>query len=134
MDNISLPIDHIGIAVSDIDQGLILYKNCAGLKLTHREILKSENIEVAFLEGAGPTIELISTKEINSPLGKFLAKRGPGLHHICFRSTDIKLELSRLSALGFTLIDQTPRLGSRGKQIAFIHPKSTAGTLIEICQ
>ena len=129
-----LPIDHIGIAVTDLATAVALYRDSFGLTETHRETLSAEGIDVVFLEGAGPAVELIASENSDSALGRSLKSRGPGLHHICFRSDDIASELTRLATLGHRLIDQQPRQGARGKLIAFLHPKTSGGVLIEICQ
>jgi methylmalonyl-CoA epimerase len=127
-------VDHIGIAVTDLEASIRLYSESFGLTLTHREVLPLEQIEVAFMSGVGTSIELITTNKSDTPLGRSLASRGPGLHHLCFETTDIREELQRLEAIGHTLIDREPRIGSRGKLIAFLHPRTSGGALIELCQ
>ena len=129
-----LPVDHIGISVHNITNGIKLYTESFGLKLVHQETLVQEKIEVAFLENGASLIELITSNDPNTALGRSLNSRGPGLHHICFRTTDIKKELAQLAARGHRLIDNEPRIGSRDKLIAFLHPQTTEGVLIELCQ
>ncbi len=129
-----LPLDHIGIAVTNLDQSIDLYTKNFGHTLAHREELSAENLAVAFLETGASTIELISPLSAAGPVHKFLTTRGPGLHHLCLRSDDIKSDWGRLVASGFKAIDAAPRPGARGKTIAFFHPASTGGVLLELCQ
>lgn len=129
-----LPVDHIGISVRDLAKGIEFYCESFGLRVAHQEVLQKESIEVAFLENGASQIELITTNDPESALGRSLSIRGPGLHHICFRTDDIRSELRRLETLGHQLIDKEPRIGAKGKLIAFIHPKSSDGVLIELCQ
>ena len=130
----TLPVDHIGISVHNLASGIKFYTESFGLKLIHQETLAQEKIDVAFLENGASLIELITSSDPDTALGKSLTSRGPGLHHICFLTTDIKKELAQLAARGHRLIDIEPRMGSRGKLIAFLHPQSSAGVLIELCQ
>jgi methylmalonyl-CoA/ethylmalonyl-CoA epimerase len=129
-----LPVDHIGISVEDLAAAIKFYSESFGLKLVHQETLVNEKIDVAFLENGASLIELITSNDPNTALGRSLQSRGPGLHHICFRTTDIKKELSQLAARGHKLIDSEPRIGSREKLIAFLHPQNSQGVLIELCQ
>lgn len=128
------PLDHIGIAVKDIDSGIQMYQNLMGLKLLFRETIASQNVEVAFLELGNTRLELIAPLSPSSSVTKFLDTRGPGLHHVCYRVKDINSELQALASKGVKLIDQTPRPGAHGSIIAFLHPKSFDGVLTELCQ
>lgn len=129
-------LDHIGIAVTGLDAAAESYLRL-GYEITHRETLSSQAVDVMFLS-IGPSgsaeIELIAPTDSSGPLTKFLAKRGPGLHHLCYYVSNIEAELSRLAANGIAAIDKVPRPGARGHRIAFLDPKCTGGVLIEICQ
>lgn len=127
-------VDHIGIAVSDLDEAIKLYEEQFKGKLILTETLPQHGIKLAFIDTGNTLIELLEPLDDSSMLAKFLKNRGPGLHHICFEVKDIKAELARYEANGFKLIDKNPRPGAFNSQIAFIHPESTAGTLIELCQ
>ena len=134
---VSWTLDHIGIAVSDLENALKPYIEIAGFSLEEREALHEMGIDIAFISSSdGQVIELLApqTTNANSALSRFLAKRGQGLHHICYRVHDINLELKRLNDSGIRCIDRQPRNGSRGTLIAFLHPDSFNGVLIEISQ
>ena len=128
------PLDHIGIAVKDIDSGIKLYQDLLGLKFLFRETIASQNVEVAFLELGNTKLELIAPLSEASNLTKFLETRGPGLHHVCYRVANIEEELKSLASKGVQLIDKVPRPGAHGSIIAFLHPKSFDGVLTELCQ
>lgn len=130
----SLPLDHIGIAVTDLEKAISLYTQNFGHTLTHREELANEGIAVAFLETGASTIELISPITQSGHLHKFISSRGEGMHHLCLRSENIEADLARLISAGFKAIDTKPRSGARGKKIAFLHPSSVSGVLLELCQ
>ncbi|RIL11580.1 MAG: methylmalonyl-CoA epimerase [Proteobacteria bacterium] len=130
---IDAPLSHIGVAIGDIEEGLRLY-GLVGWQLDHREVLKDQQVEVAFIGAKPPYIELLAPVSNQGPIAKFLERRGPGLHHLCFEVKDIKSELERLEQLNVHLIDREPRPGARGHLVAFLHPKSFGGTLIELCQ
>jgi methylmalonyl-CoA epimerase len=130
----SWSVDHIGIAVTDLEQAISLYASMATTTVTLRERLEPQGVELAFLSTGGAKVELLSALRPDSPLGKFLKSRGPGLHHICYRVPDIRFELTRLADLGVLLIDKEPRKGAGDTEIAFIHPSSCLGTLTELCQ
>ena len=130
----SLPLDHIGIAVTDLEKAITLYTHNFGHTLTHREELLNEGIAVAFLETGASTIELISPITQNGPVYRFISSRGEGMHHLCLRSKNIEADLARLIDAGFKAIDTKPRTGARGKKIAFLHPSSVGGVLLELCQ
>jgi methylmalonyl-CoA epimerase len=127
-------IDHIGIAVSDLQKALQLYAQAAHTEVTLRETLPGQGVELVFLNTGGARLELLAPLNTECTLARFLNKRGPGLHHICYRVTDIKAELARLAGCGYTLIDSSPRPGAGGTQIAFISPHSFEGVLTELCE
>ncbi|MCO6430634.1 MAG: methylmalonyl-CoA epimerase [Deltaproteobacteria bacterium] len=128
------PVDHIGIAVADLDSAVKPYQSEFGYSLDLREEVPSQKVEVAFLKAPNMLIEFIAATSPDSAVSKFLEKRGPGLHHICYRVTDIRAELGRFASLGYTLIDKEPRPGAHGSLIAFIHPREMQGVLTELCQ
>jgi methylmalonyl-CoA/ethylmalonyl-CoA epimerase len=129
-----LPLDHVAVAVESIDAALPALEAVTGARGSRRDRVASQGVEVCFL-GSGPAkIELLEPLEPDSPVGRFLAKRGPGLHHIAYRVVDIEAMLRRLEAAGVELIDRTPRAGAHGHQVAFLHPRSTSGVLIELVQ
>ncbi len=128
------PVDHIGIAVSDLQTEIENYKKNFQCELDLIEDVPSQKVKIAFLRTGNTLIELLTPTSPDATLAKFLVSRGPGLHHICFRVPDITVELARLKALGHKLIDETPRPGAHHSLIAFVHPKSTGGTLIELCE
>jgi methylmalonyl-CoA/ethylmalonyl-CoA epimerase len=130
----SYPIDHIGIAVTNLDGALQMYQSAFGMQVDLRETIASQGVEVAFLKAPNTLLELLTPTSPTSTLTKFLATKGQGLHHICFRVPDIRKSLQELKTQGFRLIDESPRPGAHKSEIAFIHPKSTAGVLIELCQ
>jgi methylmalonyl-CoA/ethylmalonyl-CoA epimerase len=125
-------IDHIAIVVEDIDAALGFWRDALGLDLTHVEDVPDQNAAVAFLPTGASEVELVKPTSANSGIARFLARRGPGMHHICFEVDDIEHTLAELKARGVRLIDETPTLGTGGKKIAFIHPESTHGVLVEL--
>lgn len=127
-------LDHTAIAVPDLDAAIAEYQRNFGFKVDLREKVPSHKVEVVFLKLENTLLELLAPTDETSTVATFLKKRGAGLHHICFRVPDIKAELKRLSALGVQLIDKDPRPGAHHSLVAFIHPKSMGGTLIELCQ
>ena len=127
-------IDHIGVAVEDLDGALALYRDSLGMPLAHREIVEEQGVEAALLDIGDGHIELLQPLGPETAVGKFLAKRGPGLHHVAYRVQDVEQALSALSAAGMRLIDEHPRNGIRGSRVAFVHPASTGGVLTEIVQ
>lgn len=129
----SWTIDHIGIAVVNLDQAITHYHAVAHTEVTLREKLDAQGVELAFLSTCGSKIELLAALREDTPIGRFLAKRGPGLHHICYKVDDIRAELARLAKMGARLIDATPRPGAGGCDIAFIDPSFFNGVLIELC-
>ncbi len=127
-------IDHIGIAVTDLDAALALYERDYDMTLVHRETVTEQGVEAVLLDVGENHVELLAPLGDDTPVGKFLAKKGPGIHHIAYQSTDIVADLERLIADGMQVIDATPRVGIRGSSVAFLHPKSTGGVLTEIVQ
>jgi len=129
-----MKLDHIAIAVEDADEAARIYERLFGLKLKHTEKVSAQKTKVAFLPMGQTNLEMVEPVGEDSPLAKYLQKRGPGLHHLCFEVEDIDAELERLAASQVELIDRTARQGAHNTRIAFIHPKATGGVLIELCQ
>ncbi|AWR96623.1 methylmalonyl-CoA epimerase [Acidianus sulfidivorans JP7] len=132
-------IDHIGIAVEDLEKAIDFYEKNLGMKLIDKEVLEDRGLKVAFLVGkkedtAIELLEPINHNDENNTIAKFLKTRGPGLHHLAVRVNDIKSSLVDLSNKGLKLIDKEPRPGARGHLVAFIHPKSVLGVLLELVQ
>lgn len=127
-------LDHIGIAVHSIEDTLPIYTQLLGLKLVKLEDAKQHGIKAALLAVGETNIELIEPLDKESPISKFLEKRGQGIHHIAFKVDNIEKSLDELKAKGVALIDKKPRIGFEGGKIAFLHPKSTGNILIELCQ
>lgn len=127
-------IDHIGIAVTDLDEALALYERDYDMTLVHRETVTEQGVEAVLLDIGENHVELLAPLGDDTPVGKFLAKKGPGIHHVAYQTTDIEAELERLKAAGMQLIDLTPRTGIRNSKVAFLHPKSSGGVLTEIVQ
>ena len=126
----STTIAHIGIAVRDLETVLPFYRTVLGLEDVPLD--DADGARIAGLAAGDSLVELLESKDPASPIGKFVAARGPGIHHICFAVDDLDAALDRCRAAGIRLIDQTPRLGAEGKRIAFIHPSSTGGVLVEL--
>jgi methylmalonyl-CoA epimerase len=127
-------IDHVGVAVEDIDAALALYRDALAMPLVHRETVTEQGVDAALLDVGDGHIELLQPLGPDTAVGKFLARRGPGLHHVAYRVPDVDAALSALSAAGLRLIDERPRTGIRGSRVAFLHPGSTGGVLTEIVQ
>lgn len=127
-------LDHIGIAVNDLDAAIALYKTRFGLEVATRETLEKAKVELAFLETPGTRIEFVAPTATSGTLYDFLQKRGPGLHHIAYRVRDIRAALEELAAQGCTLLDREPRPGAHGTEIAFVHPRDFDGVLTELVQ
>ena len=123
-------IAHVGIAVKSIDALTPFYRDV--LSLSDAPLDDSDGARIAGFVAGDALVELLEPKDAGSPIAKFLEKRGPGIHHICFTIDDLDATLARCRQVGITLIDETPRLGAEGKRIAFLHPKSTGGILIEL--
>ena len=127
-------IDHIGVAVESIDDALALYQQALGMPLVHRETVESQGVDAALLDVGDGHVELLQPLGADTAVGKFLARRGPGLHHVAYRVDDVRAALEALRRVGLRLIDEQPRTGIRGSQVAFVHPASTGGVLTEIVQ
>lgn len=127
-------LDHIGIAVRDLDKAVAYWSELLELKSDHRIPVPAQGVEVVFIPTRGARLELLAATGPDSPIAKFLERRGEGLHHVCFAVRDIEAELADLKSKGVELIDEKPRLGAEGKRIAFLHPKSTYGVLIELLE
>lgn len=125
-------IAHLGIAVTSLEGILPFYRDILGLPETALD--DADGARIAGLVAGESLVELLEPDQSDSPIGKFLAKRGPGIHHICFAVDDLDAMLARCKAHGIQLIDETPRIGAEGKRIAFLHPRSTAGVLIELSE
>jgi methylmalonyl-CoA epimerase len=127
-------IDHIGVAVAELDQALALYRDTYQLNVAHREIVHEQGVEAVLLDIGEGHVELLAPLGADTPVGKFLAKKGPGLHHVAYQVTDIEGTLATLAATGVELIDTAPRTGIRNSRVAFLHPRSSGGVLTEIVQ
>lgn len=127
-------IDHIGVAVEDLDAALALYAEVLGMPVVHRETVTEQGVEAILLDVGENHVELLAPLGPDTPVGKYLAKKGPGLHHVAYQVADIESALAALKAAGLRLIDETPRVGIRGSRVAFVHPASTGGVLTEIVQ
>lgn len=127
-------IDHVGIAVEDIETALPAYRDSLGLPLVHRETVTEQGVDAALLDVGESHVELLQPLTPESAIGRFISQRGPGLHHVAYRVGDIDRTLSELKDAGMRLIDEHPRTGIRGSRIAFVHPGSAAGVLTEIVQ
>jgi methylmalonyl-CoA/ethylmalonyl-CoA epimerase len=127
-------IDHIGVAVTDIDATLALYRDALGMPVVHREVVEEQGVEAVLLDVGDGHVELLQPLGPETAVGKFLERRGPGLHHVAYRVASVEETLQALSAAGLRLIDERPRVGIRGSRVAFVHPASTGGVLTEIVQ
>ena len=127
-------LHHVGIAVEDLDASIELYQSAFGAELVQRAVSESEGLEAAFMRTGDGEVELMSSTRDDSPVGKFLAKRGPGLHHVAYAVEDIDGALARARKAGMQLIDESPRRGMHGTRIAFVHPRSVGGVLTELVE
>ncbi|WP_461790116.1 methylmalonyl-CoA epimerase [Pedobacter sp.] len=127
-------IEHIGIAVADLQKSTILYERLLGTNCYKTERVESENVDTAFFKTGENKIELLASTSADSAIAKFIEKRGEGIHHIAFDVEDIYTEMNRLRKEGFTLLSEEPKKGADNKLICFVHPKNTHGVLIELCQ
>jgi methylmalonyl-CoA epimerase len=127
-------IDHVGIAVEDIEAAISLYRDWLGLPLVHREQVPAQGVDAALLDIGDSHVELLEPLTPETAVGRFLARRGPGLHHVAYRVMDIERTLGDLKTSGMQLIDERARTGIRGSRVAFIHPGSTGGVLTEIVE
>ena len=128
----STRIAHVGIAVHALDEILPFYRDILGLPEIPLD--DADGARIAGLQAGESLVELLESSSADTPIGKFVAKRGPGIHHICFAVDDLDITLARCKAAGVRLIDDTPRLGAEGKRIAFLHPSATAGVLVELSE
>ncbi len=127
-------IDHVAIAVFDLEDAIAFYAETFGAEVEHREVVEADGVEEALLRVADSYVQLITPTRDDSPVAGYLAKRGEGIHHIGFRVDDCGVALEAVKARGHRVIDQTPRPGSRGTTVAFVHPKTAHGTLIELVE
>jgi methylmalonyl-CoA epimerase len=127
-------IDHIGVAVEDIDAALGLYRDSFEMELAHRETVQEQGVEAVLLDVGDGHVELLAPLGPDTPVGRFMAKNGTGLHHVAYAVADIDSALERISAAGLKLIDSKPRIGIRESRVAFLHPRSTGGVLTEIVE
>jgi methylmalonyl-CoA/ethylmalonyl-CoA epimerase len=127
-------IDHVGVAVEDLDAAIALHETTYGMTLVHREVVEEQGVEAVLLDVGENHVELLRPLSADTPVGKFLSRRGPGLHHVAYQVPDIEAALRDLSAAGVELIDTEPRTGIRSSRVAFLHPRSSSGVLTEIVQ
>jgi methylmalonyl-CoA epimerase len=127
-------IDHIGIAVAELDAAIALHEGTYGMEVVHRETVAEQGVEAVLLDVGENHVELLAPLGPDTPVGKFLAKKGPGLHHVAYQVADIEAVLGALRAAGLRLIDETPRTGIRSSRVAFLHPSATGGVLTEIVE
>ncbi len=127
-------IDHVGVAVEELEGALELYGDTMELTVAHREVVSEQGVEAVLLDVGENHVELLAPLGEDTPVGRFLAKNGPGLHHVAYQVSDIEATLEALKAAGVRLIDEQPRTGIRGSRVAFLHPRSTIGVLTEIVQ
>lgn len=127
-------LDHVGIAVHSLDDSLPVFESITGATGYGRETVASQGVEIVFVGTGAGRLELLAPTRDDSPVARFLAKRGPGMHHLCYRVPDVADALRHYASLGYELIDQEPRTGGHGHRVAFLHPRSTGGALIELVE
>lgn len=127
-------IDHIGIAVKDLNESLKFYEDVLGLKAEGTEVVEEQKVKVAFLPLGDSEVELLESTEEDGPIAKYIAKKGEGIQHIAYRVDDIEKAIEDMKKKGIRMIDEKPRYGAGGAKIAFLHPKSTYGVLVELCE
>jgi methylmalonyl-CoA/ethylmalonyl-CoA epimerase len=127
-------IDHLGVAVEDLEAAIALYQGTFGMDLVHREVVEEQGVEAVLLDVGENHVELLRPLSPETAVARFLAKRGPGLHHVAYQVPDIDAALGALRGQGAALIDESPRIGIRGSRVAFVHPRSSGGVLTEIVQ
>ena len=127
-------IDHIGVAVEDLDEAIALYRDRLGMREQHRQVVEEFGVDAALLGIGGSHVELLTPVRPDTAVGKFLERGGPGMHHVAYRTDDIEAALARLRDAGMRLVDEQPRTGIMDSRVAFVHPKSTGGVLTEIVQ
>lgn len=124
-------LDHVAIAVESIDESLRIYQEALGLQLAHTEVEAGQRVIVAFLKAGQVEVELIEPVDEDGPVARFIRRRGPGIHHVCFEVDDLQATLGQLDSQGLELVNREPYVGTGGKRVAFVHPRSTHGVLIE---
>ena len=134
MTSLLTEIDHVAIAVNDLDAAIAWYESVFGAEVVHREVVESDGVDEALVKVAESYIQLLTPTRDDSPVAKYLEKNGEGLHHIAYRVDDCARALEAVKASGARVIDEAPRPGSRGTTVAFVHPKSSFGTLIELVE
>jgi len=127
-------IDHIGVAVEDLDESIALYRDRLGMREQHRETVEEFGVEAALLEIGDAHVELLTPIQSDSAVARFLEKNGPGMHHVAYRTADIDAALEQMTKAGVRMIDEQARTGIRDSRVAFVHPKSTGGVLTEIVE
>lgn len=127
-------IEHIGIAVKNLDAANLIYEKLLGVAPYKQEEVLSEGVKTAFFKNGPNKIELLESTTVDGPIAKFIENRGEGIHHIAFEVDDIKTEIERLKNEGFVVLNETAKIGADNKLVAFVHPKSTNGVLVELCQ
>jgi methylmalonyl-CoA/ethylmalonyl-CoA epimerase len=127
-------IDHIGVAVGDLDAAVALYRDRLGMREQHRETIPDQGVEAVLLEVGDGHVELLRPLSEGSGVGRFMARRGPGMHHVAYRTDDIESALGAVRAAGLALVDERPRRGIRGSRVAFLHPRGTLGVLTELVE
>ncbi|MGI8674877.1 MAG: methylmalonyl-CoA epimerase [Thermoleophilaceae bacterium] len=127
-------IDHVGVAVEDLDQAVVLYTERFGMTEQHRETVEEFGVEAVLLEVGEGHVELLEPLSEESAIGRFLARNGPGVHHVAYQTDDIEATLERVRTAGVEAIDEQPRTGIRGSRVAFLHPRSTGGVLTELVE
>jgi methylmalonyl-CoA/ethylmalonyl-CoA epimerase len=127
-------IDHVGVAVENLEAALTVYRDQLGMPLVHREVITEQGVDAALLDVGDGHIELLAPLSPDTPVGKFLERKGPGLHHVAYRVASVQDTLDACVAAGLRLIDEQPRSGIRGSRVAFLHPAATGGVLTEIVQ
>ncbi|MBE2289156.1 MAG: methylmalonyl-CoA epimerase [Flavipsychrobacter sp.] len=127
-------IEHLGIAVKDLGISVPLYEQLLNTPCYKKEVVETEGVSTAFFRTGESKIELLEATNENSPIAKFINKKGEGIHHVAFEVENIEAEMKRLAALGFELLNETPKNGADNKLVCFLHPKTTNGVLIELCQ
>ena len=127
-------IDHVGVAVEDLDQAIALYRERFGMTEQHRETVEEFGVEAVLLEVGEGHVELLEPLSEESAIGRFLARNGPGVHHVAYQTDDIEATLERVRRAGVEAIDEQPRTGIRGSRVAFLHPRSTGGVLTELVE
>lgn len=127
-------IDHIGVAVKNLDEAVSFYENILGLKASGTEIIEEQKVKVAFLPVGDSEVELLESTEEDGPVAKYIAKNGEGVQHIAYRVDDVEAAIAEMKEKGIRMIDEKPRYGAGGAKIAFCHPKSTFGVLIELTE